>query len=129
MNKIPQNYTMSTILILLSVGLVAGILSGLVGIGGGIVVVPVLVYFLSFTQQQAQGTTLFMFLLPIGILGVFNYYKAGFVEWKTACIMAITFMAGSYFGSKIAIGLDQQVIKKIFGAVIVLLGLKMLIWK
>ncbi|MFL5753650.1 MAG: TSUP family transporter [Bacteroidia bacterium] len=120
---------MSTILILLGVGLVAGLLSGLVGIGGGIVIVPVLVYYLQYSQQQAQGTTLFMFLLPIGILGVVNYYKAGYVEWKTACIMAVTFMAGSYFGSKIAISLDQAMIKKIFGAVIVLLGLKMLIWK
>jgi uncharacterized membrane protein YfcA len=129
MPSIKQTYSMTSILILLAIGLIAGILSGLVGIGGGIVIVPVLVYYLGYTQQQAQGTTLFMFLLPIGVLGVMNYYKAGNVEWKTACIMATTFIAGSYFGSKFALSLDQQTIKKIFGAVIILLGLKMVIGK
>lgn len=120
---------MSTILILLLVGLLAGYLSGLVGIGGGIIIVPVLVYFLGFTQHQAQGTTLFMFMFPVGILGVINYYQKGNVDYKTAAIVAVTFIAGSYFGSKTALALDQAMIKKIFGAIIVVLGLKMLIWK
>ena len=70
---------MTTIIILLCLGLVAGMLSGLVGIGGGIVIVPALVYFLGYSQHQAQGTVLFLFLLPIGILGVFNYYQAGHI--------------------------------------------------
>lgn len=120
---------MNEIFILLTIGLVAGLLSGMVGIGGGIVIVPVLVYFIGFTQQQAQGTTLFMFLLPIGILGVFNYYKAGYIDWKVACIMASTFVVGSFFGSKIAIALDQATVKKIFGAIIIALGIKMVFWK
>ena len=72
--------TPTIIFILLAVGLLAGFLSGMVGIGGGIIIVPVLVYFLGFTQHQAQGTTLFMFLLPIGILGVMNYHKQGYVD-------------------------------------------------
>ncbi len=127
----PQNKPMTpTILfILLAVGLLAGFLSGMVGIGGGIVIVPVLVYFLGFTQHQAQGTTLFMFLLPIGILGVMNYHKQGYVDYKTALIICSTFIFGSYFGSKLAISLDQKMIKQIFGAVIILLGAKMLFWK
>lgn len=120
---------MNSIYILLLVGLLAGMLSGLVGIGGGIIIVPVLVYFLHYTQQQAQGTTLFMFLLPIGILGVMNYYKAGYVEFKTALIIASTFIVGSYFGSKWAIALDQKTVKQIFGVIIVLLGIKMIFWK
>lgn len=120
---------MNSIYILLLVGLFAGILSGLVGIGGGIIIVPVLVYFLHYTQQQAQGTTLFMFLLPIGILGVMNYYKAGYVEFKTALIIASTFVIGSYFGSKWAIALDQKTVKQIFGVIIVLIGLRMIFWK
>ena len=70
-----------------------------------------------------------MFLLPIGILGVFNYYKAGYIDWRVACIMAITFMVGSFFGSKIAINIDQASIKKIFGFVIIGLGIKMAFWK
>lgn len=120
---------MNSILLLLTVGFAAGVLSGLVGIGGGIIIVPVLVYFLHFSQQQAQGTTLFMFLLPIGVLGVINYYKAGFVDFKTAAIIASTFVVGSYFGSKFAIALDQKTVKQIFGVIIVLLGLKMIFWK
>ncbi|HRD38974.1 MAG TPA: sulfite exporter TauE/SafE family protein [Bacteroidia bacterium] len=117
------------ILILLLVGLLAGILSGMVGIGGGIIIVPVLVYFLQFSQHKAQGTTLFMFLLPIGILGVMNYYKAGYVDFKTAIIIGSTFVIGSYFGSKWSISLDQKTVKQIFGVIIVLLGLKMIFWK
>ena len=121
--------TVTTLLILLAVGVAAGFLSGLVGIGGGIIVVPVLVYFLGFTQHQAQGTVLFMFLLPIGILGIMNYHKAGHVDYKTALIMATTFVFGSYFGSRLAISLDQKMIKQIFGAIMILLGAKMLFWK
>lgn len=126
-NKKPM--TLQTLLILLAVGLAAGFLSGMVGIGGGIIIVPVLVYFLGFTQHQAQGTTLFMFLLPIGILGVMNYHKQGYVDYKTALIICTTFVFGSYFGSKLSISLDQKTVKQIFGAIIILLGAKMLFWK
>jgi uncharacterized membrane protein YfcA len=120
---------MNSVYILLLVGLLAGILSGMVGIGGGIIIVPALVYFFNFNQQQAQGTTLFMFLLPIGILGVMNYYKAGYVNFKVALIIASTFVIGSFFGSKLAISLDQKTVKQIFGVIIVLLGIKMIFWK
>jgi uncharacterized membrane protein YfcA len=127
LNKKPMDSTI--IVILLSVGLAAGFLSGLVGIGGGIIIVPVLVYFLGFSQHQAQGTTLFMFLLPIGIFGVLNYHKQGYVDYKTALIICSTFVFGSYFGSNFAITLDQKTIKQIFGVIIILLGCKMLFWK
>ena len=118
----------SAIISFLAVGLLAGFLSGLVGIGGGIIVVPVLVYF-GFTQQTAQGTVLFMFLLPIGILGVLNYYQKGYIDFKTALIIASTFVVGSYFGSRLAVSMDQALLKKIFGAFIILIGLKLLFWK
>lgn len=121
--------TLTIILILLAVGLAAGFLSGLVGIGGGIIIVPVLVYFLGFSQHQAQGSVLFMFLLPIGILGVMNYHKQGYVDYKTALIVCSTFVFGSYFGSKLAISLDQKTIKQVFGAIIIILGIKMLMGK
>lgn len=121
--------TVNILLILLLVGLAAGFLSGLVGIGGGIIIVPVLVYFLGFTQHQAQGTVLFMFLLPIGILGVMNYHKQGYVDYKTAFIICTTFVFGSYFGSKLSISLDQKTVKQIFGAIMIILGAKMLFWK
>jgi len=119
----------NTILILLVVGLFAGFMSGLVGIGGGVVIVPVLVYFLSYNQKMAQGTTLFMFLLPIGILGVFNYYKQGQVDIKSALIMCTTFIIGSYLGSKTVLSIDTKIVKQIFGGMILLIGIKMLLNK
>jgi hypothetical protein len=120
---------MSEMLILLAAGLIAGFLSGLVGIGGGIVLVPVLVYFFNMNQKIAQGTTLFMFLFPIGILGVYNYYKGGYINMKAAAIMAITFFIGSYLGSKTVIGIDTKMVKQIFGGMLVLVGIKMLLNK
>jgi len=120
---------MNAIIILLAVGLVAGFLSGLIGIGGGIIIVPVLVYFLQMNQKAAQGTTLFMFAFPIGILGVINYYKEGQIDWQSALIMCATFVVGSYFGSKTALSLDTKLVKQIFGAFIMLIGFKMLLNK
>lgn len=123
---------MNELLILLAIGLAAGVLSGLAGIGGGMVIVPALVYFLSYTQHQAQGVSLTMFLLPIGILGAYNYYKGGHINSETvrfALIMCATFVVGSYFGSKIAVNLNQDMLKKIFGAFILLVSLKMIFGK
>jgi uncharacterized protein len=117
---------MNTILILLGIGLLAGYLSGLVGIGGGIVIVPVLVYFLGMDQKSAQGTTLFMFMLPIGFLGVYNYYKGGHMDIRTALIIAITFVFGSYLGSRTALSIDTKLVKQIFATAIILIGVKML---
>ena len=124
-----KNINMGTLVILLCLGLIAGMLSGLVGIGGGIVIVPALIYFMGYSQHQAQGTVLFMFLLPIGILGVFNYYQAGYIEWKTALVMGSTFIIGSYFGSKLSISIDQVMLRKVFGVIIFLLSLKMIFGK
>ncbi|HNO70183.1 MAG TPA: sulfite exporter TauE/SafE family protein [Bacteroidia bacterium] len=120
---------MDNIFILLSIGLAAGIFSGMVGIGGGTIIVPALIYFLGFSQYQAQGTTLLMMLFPIGALAVYNYWNAGYVDWKAGCIMAGTFFIGGYFGSKFAIFLDQAVLKKIFACFLVLLAIKMLFEK
>lgn len=120
---------MDQIIILLIIGLSAGFLSGMVGVGGGIIIVPALVYFLSFSQQQAQGTSLFLLLLPTGIFAVMNYYKAGYVEWKTALIISSTFLLGGFLGSKLAISIDQNTVKKIFAVFVIIVGLRMLIWK
>ena len=72
--------TIQTVILLIIVGLAAGILSGMIGIGGGIIIVPALVYILGFSQKEAQGTSLGLLLLPVGILAVLNYYKAGFID-------------------------------------------------
>jgi hypothetical protein len=116
----------TSILLLLLVGLAAGFLSGMVGIGGGILIVPALVYFFGFSQHKAQGTTLFLFVLPVGILGAYNYYKSGNIDIKTALIICASFVFGSYFGSKLTLGIDQLTVKRIFATVILLISLKML---
>ncbi len=118
--------TIQTILILVITGIAAGILGGLVGVGGGIIIVPSLIYFLSFSQKSAQGTSLGLLLLPVGILGVLQYYKEGHVDFKIVAIIAIGFLAGSYFGSKIALSLPQETVKKIFAILLLVIGFKML---
>jgi uncharacterized membrane protein YfcA len=118
--------TIQTILLLAIIGLAAGILSGMIGIGGGIIIVPALVFVLGFTQQQAQGTSLGLLLLPVGILAVMNYYKQGFIDIKVVGIMCATFILGGWLGSKIALSLPQETVKKIFAVVLIIVAVKML---
>jgi uncharacterized protein len=118
--------TTETIIIIVLTGLAAGILGGMVGIGGGIIIVPALVYFLAFSQHQAQGTSLALMLFPVGILGVINYYKKGYVDFRYAGLLAIGFVVGSYLGSKFSLSLPQLTVKKIFAVIMLLVALKML---
>lgn len=129
MDNLSKKLSMNDILILLCIGIAAGCLSGLVGVGGGIIIVPALVYFLGFSQQMAQGTSLSILLLPTGIFAVINYYNQGFVEWKVALIIASAFLLGGFLGSKFALSLDQTMVKKIFAAFMIFMGVKMLFWK
>lgn len=116
----------NTILLLLITGLAAGMLSGLIGIGGGILIVPTLVYLLAFSQKAAQGNSLAILLLPVGILGVMQYYKQGYVDWRVVGLVALGFALGSYFGSKLALSLSDLMLKKVFAIILLLLSLKML---
>jgi uncharacterized membrane protein YfcA len=118
----------SIILILVAIGLFAGMLSGLIGVGGGIVIVPMLL-FIGLTQQQAQGTSLAVMLPPVAFLAVLNYHKEGLIDWKYAIIISLFFIVGSYFGSKIAINIDQRMLKRIFGGVLLIIASKMLFGK
>lgn len=118
----------TTIIGLFIIGLLAGILSGLIGIGGGIIIVPALVMFMGFSQQAAQGTSLGLLLLPVGILAVFNYYKGGYIDFKVVGIMLVAFVAGAYFGSKWALSLPQAQLKKIFAFVLFYTAIRMLEW-
>ncbi len=119
----------STIATIIIIGVIAGVFSGFIGIGGGLIVVPALVLFLGFTQHAAQGTSLAMMLPPIGILAVYNYHKAGHLDLKVAMILATSFIIGSYFGSKVAIGLPADTVKKGFGIIIILIGIKFILGK
>ena len=115
-----------TILIIILVGVAAGMLSGLVGVGGGIIIVPSLVYFIGFSQKTAQGTSLALIMLPVGIFGVMQYYKQGHVDYKIVGILAIGFLAGSYFGSKVALTISQETLKKVFAMLMIVIAVKML---
>jgi uncharacterized membrane protein YfcA len=118
--------TIATLLGLLLLGVAAGILSSMVGIGGGILIVPVLVYFFAMSQKTAQGTSLALLLPPVGIFAVINYYKAGFVDLKVAGVLIVAFVAGSFLGSKIVLDLPENMIKKVFGVFLLLVSLKYL---
>lgn len=119
----------ATIVSLIIIGLLAGVLSGLVGVGGGIIMVPLLVLLLGFSQHQAQGTSLTVLVVPVTALAVFNYYKEGYINWRYALVIAVFFVVGSYFGSKLAVDLDQKMLKKVFGIVLLFIAGKMLLEK
>ncbi len=118
-----------TIILLISIGLLAGFLGGLVGVGGGIIIIPLLIMMLGLTQHQAQGTAIFTMLPPIGILAAINYYEKGLVNWEYASVIAITFIVGGYFGSKISLSLPPQVIRRTFGIVMLIGALKLIFTK
>tara|TARA_R110000868_G_scaffold227553_2_gene480550 strand:- start:92 stop:466 length:375 start_codon:yes stop_codon:yes gene_type:complete len=116
----------NTIIILLVIGVLAGILSGMIGVGGGIIIVPALVYFMGMSQHGAQGTSLALMLPPIGILAAMNYYKAGALNIKYALIISIAFILGGYIGSKISISyISEDSMKRIFGIVMLIASIKL----
>lgn len=121
--------SISTVLILVAIGLAAGLLSGMVGVGGGIIMVPLFVYFLGLTQHNAQGMSLAIMLPPVTFFAVLNYHKAGAINWKMALIVSVIFVVGGYLGSKMALKIDQQSLKKIFGVVMLVAAFKMIFSK
>ena len=121
--------SISTVIVLIIIGLFAGFLSGLVGVGGGILMIPLLIMFLGLTQHEAQGTALFAMLPPIGILAAMNYYKEGFVKWEYAAVIALTFVVGGYFGSKLSISLPEQTVRKVFGVIMLIGAIKLIFSK
>lgn len=118
--------TLQTILFLVAIGLLAGAMSGFVGIGGGVIIVPGLIYLLGMTQHSAMGTSLLLMLPPIGILAVMNYWKAGEMNWRYAVVIAVAFIIGGYFGSKVALKLSPALVKVIFGILMLYISVKMI---
>jgi len=115
-----------TILILILIGVLAGILSGFVGVGGGVIIVPALVFTLGMTQHLAQGTSLFVLLLPVGAFAVYNYWKADQINWKYGLIIAISFFIGGFIGSKIALKVSPSMVKLIFGAIMAYVSIRLI---
>ncbi len=119
--------TIQTILILSLIGLFAGILSGFVGVGGGVIVVPALVFVLGLTQHEAQGTSLFVLMMPVVALAVLNYWKAGNVNWKFGLIIASTFLIGGFIGSKLSLRMSSGLVKLIFGIFMAYVSFKLIV--
>ena len=117
---------METLLILLVIGLVAGTLSGIVGIGGGAIIIPALMFLLHFSQKSAQGTTLALMVPPIGLLAAWSYYKEGYVDIRAAAIICLGFIIGSFFGAKLSIGISPETLKRIFSVILIIIAVKML---
>jgi uncharacterized membrane protein YfcA len=120
---------MNEIIYLLLIGLAAGIMSGFLGIGGGIIIIPALTLILGFSQKGAQGTSLALLLPPIGVFAVINYYKAGNVDLRAAGLMIITFLIGSYFASIWAVKLPDTIVKKVFASFLLMYAIKLFLDK
>ena len=117
------------IIILAVIGLFAGTFSGFLGIGGGLIMIPALVYFMGMSQHAAQGTTLAIMLPPITLLAVWQYHTKGHIDMKAALYVFMGFFIGSYFGGKLAIITNEFILKKVFAVVMIILATYMLIQK
>jgi uncharacterized protein len=111
-------------IIIAVIGIAAGMLGGVLGLGGAIIIIPALVLFLGYSQQMAQGTALIMMVLPVGGLAAYQYYQNGMVDIKASLILALFFLIGGYFGAKFATQLPQEWLKKSFALLLVVIAIK-----
>lgn len=121
--------TTKQILILLMTGLLAGLIAGAMGVGGAIIIIPFLIFFLGMTQHEAQGTSLMVLVFPVGIFAVMEYAKKGYVNYKFAIVLILAFVVGSYIGSKFAVNVPAKTLQKIFAVMLLIIGTKMLLGK
>jgi uncharacterized membrane protein YfcA len=120
---------MLNIFLFILMGLVAGVFSGIFGLGGGTIIIPILVFLFGFSQHQAQGTTLALMVPPIGLLAAWTYYKAGFVDIKIAAFICLGFFFGGLVGAKLVVGLPDPLLRKIFGVALIVIAIKMILTK
>ncbi|HCY42507.1 MAG TPA: permease [Prolixibacteraceae bacterium] len=121
--------TVTQLLLLAIIGLMAGVFSGTFGVGGAIIVIPSLVFFLGLSQHQAQGTSLAFMIPPVTLMAALNYSKNGYVNWKFAIVLAIMFVVGTYFGSMLSVSIPEKILKKMFGGLLLLVALKIIFSK
>ncbi len=120
---------LSVVISLVIIGLLAGLLSGLLGVGGSLIMIPLMVVLLGYSQHEAQGTSLAVLAIPVTFLAAYNYYSEGYVNWKFALVIALSFVIGGYLGSKFAISINQNVLKRIFGIILLIAAYKMFFGK
>jgi hypothetical protein len=107
------------------IGLASGVMSGIFGIGGGLVIVPSLILLMGMTVRQAVGTSLAALLLPVGILGVVEYVRAGQVDVRLATVLALGLLVGVYFGARLALMLPPDVVQRAFGILMIVVGVRL----
>ncbi len=117
------------LILLIIIGLLSGMLAGIFGVGGAILVIPALVFILGLSQHQAQGTSLAFMIPPIGILAAWNYWKEGYVNWKFALVLSLTFIVGAYLGSIFSLNISDRMLRRIFGILLLFVAAKMIISK
>ena len=120
---------MTNVALYLLLGLCAGIISGLLGIGGATIIIPALVFLFGMSQFTAQGTTLAMMVPPVGILAAWMYYQKGYVDLKIAGLMCLGFLVGGLLGAKIAVGIPEHILKKMFGVFLLIISMRMILGK
>lgn len=121
---------LNNFLLLVLTGLMAGFIAGGLGVGGGIIIIPALVFIFGFTQHEAQGTSLAVLAVPFGfIVAAYNYHKKGFINYKFALVLIIAFLVGSYLGSLISVNIPAKTLKRAFGALLLIAGAKMILGK
>lgn len=118
------NLSLTDFVILTIIGFTSGALSGLLGVGGGILIVPALVFFFGLSQHQAQGTSLALMLLPLGFFATKKYYQAGNVKILYAVLLIFFFIIGSFLGADFSLALDEKILKKSFGIFLLLIAIK-----
>lgn len=122
-------FDLQTVGLLVVVGVLAGIISGFVGVGGGIVMVPAMVWMLGYSQHQAQGTSLAVIMFPVVLLAVRNYYRAGMIDPKVVVVIALAFFVGGFFGSKWSLALPMATVQKVFGVIMLIASIKLIFAK
>lgn len=121
--------TLTQLLILIIIGLLSGLLSSVFGIGGAIIVIPALVFIIGLSQHEAQGTSLAFMLPPVGILAAWSYYKEGYINWKIALVLSLTFFVGAYLGSRFSINISDRTLRRLFGVLLMVMAVKMIFSK
>lgn len=118
-----------TYLVLLAIGLGAGLLAGMFGIGGGLIIVPALIFLVGLGEVEAIGTSLAALIPPVGLLGAAEYYRTGHISIRYAALIAVGLFIGAYFGARVTIALPEQLVRRLFAALLIVMGVRMLVAK
>ena len=114
-------------LTLLAIGLLAGVFAGMFGIGGGLIIVPALLFLLKMKELEAIGTSLAALIPPVGLLGAAEYYRNGYINLRWAALIALGLFLGAYFGARIMIGLPPVLIRRLYAAFLFVIATRMLV--